>query len=204
MRAALLGVAVLWVSPPARRWPAAGAAAAFAVQPVLTTLALAGGWIAVRWSRMAAARRATARTVEDAVVLAELTALGLTAGLTFSAALAAARPHVNAALQAEVDGVLRASRNHGVARALADGGGAAGALFVAAARAVATGAPLAAAVALHVREARANLHADRLARARRLPVRMMLPLALLILPGFVLVAIAPAVLSAFDRIVLPR
>jgi hypothetical protein len=37
-------------------------------------------------------------------------------------------------------------------------------------------------------------------RARRLPVRLLLPLALLILPGFVLLAVGPAVLQGLARL----
>ena len=200
MSAVLVGLAVLAVMPGGRRWPAATATALFVLAPIPTGLAGAAGAVAVRAHRLAAARRFDATVAAEAIMLAELIALGLTAGHTFPAAMAAAQPHLDVVMQAEVDAVLRSSRRHGLTRALMEGQGHARPLYVAAARAVATGAPLAAAVALHVREARADVHAARLARARRLPVRMMLPLALLMLPGFVLVAIGPAVISAFERI----
>ena len=43
-------------------------------------------------------------------------------------------------------------------------------------------------------------HAERITVARRLPVRLLLPLALLILPGFVVLAVGPAVLQALARL----
>lgn len=202
MTGLLVGLAVFTIGGRGR-WLAVPAAVTV-LNPVLGILVLGGMLFVVRWRALAAARWVAARTAEDAITLAELTALGLTAGLTFPAALAAAHPHVGAELQEEVDALLRHSRRHGLAHALSAGQGHARPLYVAAARAVSTGAPLAASVALHVREARADAQSARLARARRLPVRLMLPLALLILPGFILVAIGPAVLSAFDRIALPR
>ena len=53
-----------------------------------------------------------------------------------------------------------------------------------------------------LREAQAEQTTARLEAARRLPVRLMLPLALLILPGFVVLAVGPALLEALDRLQL--
>jgi pilus assembly protein TadC len=46
------------------------------------------------------------------------------------------------------------------------------------------------------------LAASELEAVRKLPVTMLFPLTLLILPGFLLVAIAPAILDAFSRLEL--
>lgn len=200
--ALLIGVAVVLSYP--RRWAVVSLVTAAVLNPWLGLVGAAAGWLAIRCRSLIEGRRKANAAAEDAIALAELAALGLAAGLTFPAALAAARPHLGTVVGAEVDGILRRARRSGLAQTLTEASGRAGPLYVAAARAVATGAPLAAAIERFVREARADAHAERLARARRLPVRLMLPLALLILPGFLLLAIGPAVLSAFDRITLSR
>jgi len=127
-------------------------------------------------------------------ILAEMVGLALSAGLTLSQALRAARSHVHPQLGREVDDLLRRAVHGGLATALAAAGGHAHRLYVVAARAVVTGAPLAPAVDSFLREAVAEQRAVRLEAARRLPVRLMLPLALLILPGFVLLTVGPTVL----------
>jgi pilus assembly protein TadC len=49
-------------------------------------------------------------------------------------------------------------------------------------------------------ELNAEQAAARLEAVRRLPVLMLLPLTTLILPGFLLLAIAPAIIDAFARL----
>ncbi len=174
------------------------------VQPVL---ALAGGLATAAWAgrrRLAARRAAGEGATADVAVLAEMVGLGLSAGLSLTQALMAARPHVHPDLEREVDGVLRRAARGGLGHALAAANGYGRGLYVVTARAVVTGAPLAAAVDSFVREAVAEQRSARLEAARRLPVRLMLPLALLILPGFVLLTVGPTVLTALERFVLPQ
>jgi hypothetical protein len=57
-------------------------------------------------------------------------------------------------------------------------------------------------VAALVVEQRAEERARAVAAAKRLPVRMLFPLALLILPGFLVLTVGPTLLSAFDRLAL--
>jgi hypothetical protein len=103
-----------------------------------------------------------------------------------------------------VGDVLRRSVRGGLGQALAAADGHGRRLYAGAARAVVTGAPLVPAVDAFVREAVAERRAADLESARRLPVRLMLPLALLILPGFVLLTVGPTVLAALERFVLPH
>ncbi|MGI9648528.1 MAG: type II secretion system F family protein [Acidimicrobiia bacterium] len=140
----------------------------------------------------------------DVGLLAELTGLGLSAGLGLSQALSAARPFVHPRLAEEVDGVLRRAAHGGLAAALAGASGHGRRLYLLAARSVVTGAPLASAMDAFVAEAAAEERSAQLEAARRLPVRLMLPLALLILPGFVLLTVGPAVLAALERFALPQ
>lgn len=184
------------------RWAAVTAAGL--IQPVLAGVGgLAVGVMAAR-RRLRRRRSLREAAAGDVAVLAEMVGLALSAGLTLSQALRAARRHVHPQLAREVDGVLRRAAHGGLAQALAGAGGHAGRLYVVAARAVVTGAPLAPAVDSFVREAVAEQRSARLEAARRLPVRLMLPLALLILPGFVLLTVGPTVLAALERFVLPQ
>ena len=159
--------------------------------------------LAVLQHRITSRRRSHRRAGEDVVVLAELTALGLSAGLTAAQALEAARNFVDATLAQELDGVLRTATRRGLAAALADAPERTRRLGLILSRAVATGAPLAGAVEGFVDERRAEMRATQLEDARRLPVRLMVPLALLVLPGFVLLTVGPTVLAALDRLALP-
>ncbi len=171
-------------------------------QPVPALVAAVGGAAVLARRRLATRRRAAERAEADVPLLAELTLLGLTAGLPFGAALAAAAEEVDEALGAGVRAVLRRSRRTGLGAALHTGEGPAHELFRLAARATATGAPLAVAVAGFVDQARHTERSARMAAARKLPVRLLLPLALLILPGFVVLTMGPALLSALDRLQL--
>ncbi len=73
-------------------------------------------------------------------------------------------------------------------------------LFVVARRALATGAPLAPAVSGYATALRNEERSRQLTAARRLPVKLLFPLALLILPGFLLLTVGPAVLGSLERL----
>ncbi len=148
-------------------------------------------------------RRRLARLVDGELpLLGDLVALGLTGGASFAGAMADAARHLRSPLAAEVREILRRSHRNGSAMVLEGGSGAAGRLYRLAGRALVTGAPLAAAVEAFSDELREERRAKRLAEARRLPVLLMFPLALLLLPGFVLLTVAPAVVGALERVAL--
>ena len=67
-------------------------------------------------------------------------------------------------------------------------------------RALSTGAPLQPAVSGYATTLRNEERSRELNAARRLPVKLLFPLALLILPGFLIVTIGPAVLGSLDRL----
>lgn len=175
------------------------------------------GWAVVRQPLPAAAvllvviaarrwRAATRITSEraaadgDVVMLAELVGLGLTAGRTVRAAFEHAAGHIHPMLGAEVDRLVAAMDREGTAVALAGASGRLGELGRVVSGAVVSGAPVAAAVAAHAERLRHTRHAIAVAAARRLPVRLLLPLALLILPGFVVLAVGPAVIQSLARL----
>lgn len=178
----------------------AGIAAAILWQPRLAVPVAVAGVLLV-WRRRLGARRRTKRAIEaDVPVLIELVGIGLSAGLPLVAALEAAAEEVHPALEAEVRGVLRRARRAGIGTALQEATGAGEDLYRIAARAGVTGAPLLPAVAALVVECRHTERTEREAKARRLPVRLLLPLALLILPGFVVLTVGPTFLSAIERL----
>ena len=169
---------------------AAGVFMAFMLSPLLGVCVSLG--VAV-WA-VARRRSGSSDPGDDEAALAELTALGLSAGLTFSAAANAAAT----AVPCEASLRLR--------RALRVGGGADGntadddGLMVVVRRALSTGAPLQPAVSGYATTLRNEERSRELNAARRLPVKLLFPLALLILPGFLILTIGPAVLGSLERL----
>ncbi len=169
---------------------AAGVFMAFMLSPFLGVCVSLG--VAV-WA-VARRRSGSSDPGDDEAALAELTALGLSAGLTFSAAANAAAT----AVPCEASLRLR--------RALRVGGGTDGntadddGLMVVVRRALSTGAPLQPAVSGYATTLRNEERSRELNAARRLPVKLLFPLALLILPGFLILTIGPAVLGSLDRL----
>ncbi len=171
-------------------------------QPAVATLLGIAWWARRLRAGRVGRRRSKVAADGDVVVLAEMVGLGLSAGLTFRTASEAAAGEVHPLLGDEVNGVLRRSRRTGLETALAVAEGRAAPLYRLAARAAASGAPVGEAVAGLVNELRRAQRARALESIRRLPVRLLLPLALLILPGFVLLTLGPALLAGLERLTL--
>lgn len=146
-----------------------------------------------------AAAKSRAQTDSDETRIAELVALGLSAGLTFPVALEQAA-ELETGCSPETVRVLRAMRTGGIAAALESHDGDLRRLAVVAGRAQLTGAPLLPAVEALIDEHRSAARSERLSAVRRLPVQMAIPLALLILPGFVVLVTAPALIASLDRL----
>lgn len=197
--AVAVGGLVVWSSVPQLR-PAVVAIGVWVVSPpLLVASAMAAGLRAI--SRRLRVRRASAAaTRRELPLLGELVGLGLTAGLPFPAALAAAAGRLQSPLRGEVEMLVRAARSSGLELALAGSEGAGRDLYAAVASAMSTGAPVADGVRAFVAEAHARRRAAELTVARRLPVKLVVPLALLILPGFVLLTVAPAFVGAVERL----
>lgn len=183
-----LGVAIVRTNR--REILVAGILAGFALAPVLGIGALLG---VAAWS--VARRRPRSSSHRDAeAMLAELTALGLSAGLTFSAAAKAATHAVPGEASARLRQIIRTGER--VDADAADRHG----LMVVAHRALSTGAPLHPAVSGYATTLRNEERSRELTAARRLPVKLLFPLALLILPGFLILTIGPAVLGSLERL----
>jgi tight adherence protein C len=201
LRAAFTAGLVVWSSRvPRQRRLGLWTLAAVLWIPVPALIAGLVGLPAARWRRLASERREEAAAEADVVVLAQLAALALGAGLSLSEALDRAAAEVATPLRNEVDSVLRRSRREGIGPTLEAATGRARRLYLLAGRAAVTGAPTAAAVDAHVDELWAQRRMAQLEAARRLPVRLLFPLALLILPGFMVLTVGPAVMSALQRL----
>jgi tight adherence protein C len=95
------------------------------------------------------------------------------------------------------------ARRRGLATALTEANGPTSRLFGVLARAQVTGSSAMDAVASYVEEDRRQRRVQAREAAQRLPVKLTVPLALLILPGFVLLTIGPTVIATFDRLLGP-
>ena len=119
--------------------------------------------------------------------------------MPYPGAVEAAARYVGPALASQVRGTLRHSAG-GTAVSFESAAGDAEGLFRLAGRAAATGAPLLPAVGAYAAELRSEARTRSLAAARRLPVRLLFPLTLLILPGFLILTVGPTVLSGVRRL----
>jgi len=203
MTALVLGAGGWWLLRRNRPWPQAAAAVIVVIGLLFPLVGAAAGAVlvaAIRWRR--AARLTVRRRAADAdvVLLADLVVLGVGAGLSLRAAFDEAGCHLVEELRVEVVALVDSMDRVGVAVALASAPGRLAGLGRVAAGAAASGAPITAAVASFASAERHAAHAAAVERARRLPVRMLLPLALLILPGFVVLAVGPTVLEALARL----
>lgn len=147
------------------------------------------------------ARGKTARSQQDdvdAALAIDVISLGVSAGLPFSSAAELAAATSGGTAGADITRALRAVP--GSSRVVNFGNGSLQTVFTAATRSAQTGAslgPLLVAVGSDLREERAATVRERLSR---LPVKLLFPLAFLILPGFVLLAVAPAVVGGLSRL----
>ncbi len=179
--AALVPVGLVW-------WPV----------PTLGLAALFG--VLRRLVRLAEARRRATAADSDVVALAELSILGLAAGLNLSQSLRLAAAPLVAPVRHDVDVVLRRSRLVGLSAALAADTSRCSSLFRLVSRAVDSGAPVRGAVEAYVEDRISDQRARALSAARRLPVKLLFPLALLILPGFMVLTVGPALVGSVERL----
>ena len=183
------------------------------IGPVDSLVAACGLVLALRYPWLAAAlalpvltrryrsyssRRAEQRrTDSDAIVVGRVVQIALAGGLPLTAGLALAVEEVGDIVAAELTATLRAARREGMAAALAASRGPCmRQLFGRIALAQASGAPMQEAVGAYLADGRARRRGLALERVRRLPVTLMVPLGLLILPGFVVLFVGPIVLDS--------
>lgn len=172
----------------------------FVVAP-LPTLAFAFlAWATLRFRNAAAAARADKKAKHDAVEAAELIGLGLAGGLSVGAAHRAALSHAPATVCPSLEELITSMEEMGIVAALeADKGPTVQSSRVLAAVS-ASGAPALPALRAQIEAEHGRRHAAEVERARRLPIRLMLPLTLLVLPGFVVITVGPAVIDSLARL----
>jgi tight adherence protein C len=185
-----------------RRAAAVGASTALIAALPPTVLLVAACWVGtLLWARRPREDRTWYRDRPDQ--LGQVLYIALSAGLPVAAALEFAAREIDPAEAVQVHSALRNARNQGLAAALTGVEGKAESLFGALARAQLTGSSAIKAVASFVDEERKNRRARAAEAAQRLPVKLTVPLALLILPGFVLLTVGPTVVSMFQRLLGP-
>lgn len=174
-----------------------------AISPRMPVL-LAAVFLVTRVVRQMAERRRDDRQADrDVAVLARGMYVAVSAGLSLSAAFSVASVGLSIVIEEEVRALVRAARRDGMALALAEAPGRCGRLFGLLARAHSTGASVADAIAGYVDEQRESHRLEVTEAARRLPVKLTVPLALLILPGFVVLTVGPSVLESARRLLGP-
>ena len=161
------------------------------IKPVVGLVVIVGLWLGRFYRRLRLARSAKADAAQEVGVLARLLLVGLSAGLPLQSALTHAHRELRDGLAGDVAGVLKRSRVAGLAAALASVTGPGSRLFSLVAGSVVSGASVAPVLVGFLHERAADEKAARMARARRLPIRLTIPLTLLILPGWVLLFIGP-------------
>lgn len=142
----------------------------------------------IRWRHL---RRS--RPEADPMAVAARLLVSVGAGIPMIPALEAAARQSGSA--AEIGVVVRRSHRLGASVALASGEGPLAPLLRRLADAALSGAPVEPAIRSYLDTERRRRHAAAIERARRLPVRLMIPMTLLVLPGFVLMVYGPELIG---------
>ena len=182
----------------------AAAGAAIALSNPVAGAGAAVVWFSLKRHRVLRGRRLARRRAEDEIeLLTHSMLIGLSGGLSPASSLLLARETLESRLRDEVDQVLRRSVQEGLAASLLNSTGVAGRLFRQVGAAQLSGAPLGLALTALATEHRAAAKAAAVERARRLPVKMVLPLTLLMLPGLLILMVGPLVLPSVVRLLSP-
>jgi hypothetical protein len=176
---------------------AAGCGVALVVRYPWLAAAIGLPAVTTRYRSMKSVRADRVRAAFDSLTVGRVVQVGLAGGLPLTACLTLARAEVGRVVAAELETTLRLTRREGIAAALSAGRGQVlGPLFARVALAQVSGAPMREAVAAYLADARASRRGIALERVRRLPVALMVPLGLLILPGFVVLFVGPILLDS--------
>lgn len=187
---------------------AASALICLSVSPLLACLALAAGLVAgwmlpLTWLRGLASRRRGLCTSEVPTMV-DILSLSLKAGMSFDAALASYVEGADTLLAREFQGAYEAYMHGAVSRemaleGLADKWGGMVAQFVEVVlQALRFGAPLGGALGNLADQGRREHVAVVSTRIEKAPVKMLMPMGLLILPAMMLLVMGPAVLNMME------
>lgn len=132
-----------------------------------------------------------------------LLTVAVAAGLPLRTALAEIAPELDGPLRVEIDGILRDARLAEFSTVLARASGRLGPLARHLASATAAGAPIVDTLATHAASVRERDRRRSLRKARLLPVQLVIPLTLLLLPGFAALVLGPPILEQLQGIGAP-
>lgn len=167
------------------------------LHPWFAVVVAASGTVVHLIDRIHHARGISAVSDDDGALAVELVGLGVTAGLPFRNAAALTVDQLDGPVARDITRALRSISAGQLPSVDRDD---IQSMFSSAAASEATGMPLAGtlnAVAADRRRAAAAASRERLAK---LPVKMLFPLAFLILPGFVLLTVVPPLMSGLSRL----
>jgi hypothetical protein len=160
----------------------------------------AGGAVVFRRALHLRGRRLSARMSNaDALLAVEATGLAVAAGMAFEHAATLAAKAVGGLVGSDIERSVRSLQASIPVRPTVP---VIDEMFAVAAESRANGAPLAASITAVADDERRERSTRERRRLARLPVKLLFPLAFLILPGFLLLAVAPAVLSGIGRLTL--
>ena len=195
--------AALYAQPATTR-VVAGLGAAMTLSNPVAGAGIGVVWFSLKRRRVLRARRLARERAEGEIeLLTHSMLIGLSGGLAPAAALAFSREALRSGLGDEVDMILRRSVQEGLAASLLSSTGVGGRLFRQVGAAHLSGAPLGLALAGLAAEHRAAARARALETARRLPVKMVVPITLLMLPGLLILMVGPLVLPSVVRLLGP-
>ena len=197
-------VFVLLRSHPTRRRTTAAVGAAVGLANPLAGAGLALAWFSLHRRRaLRDERLALGRAEGELELLTHSMLIGLSGGLSPAAALGLSREALRSRLGQEVDLVLRRSVREGLTASLLNAAGVGGRLFRQVGAAHLSGAPLGLALTALAGEYREAARTRAVERARQLPVRMVVPITLLMLPGLLILMVGPLVLPSVVRLLGP-
>lgn len=158
---------------------------------MIVAACLAAAILVIRPTR---ARRRASSTESTIAELTRLLSIAAAAGLPLGSALETVVDELEGQMATTVRDLLRAARTNGLTAALL-GAAALGTLAPALARAHSSGSPLGQTLDAHLQAHASERVARALETARTAPVRVMVPLALLLLPGFTALVVGPTLLD---------
>jgi pilus assembly protein TadC len=158
---------------------------------VIISLLIAG---CVLFGRLPSVRRRPSPPESTIADVTRLLAIAAAAGLPLSSALETVAPELDGRRGDDVREVVRSARTSGLTAALLSAT-TLGSLGPALARAHTSGSPLGQTLDAHLRAHNSERMARALEKARTAPVRVMVPLALLLLPGFTALVVGPTLLD---------
>ncbi len=171
----------------------------FVLNPLLGIAMLGAVGIHTRVVSIRSARTDGSRAADDGLAALELVGLGVSAGLPFRSAAALTAKQLAGLTGSEIRSALR---NISVGQPVAIDDGDLKSMFSVAASSEHSGMPLGTALNALARDSRSESAAAAKERLSKLPVKMLFPLAFLILPGFVMLAVVPPLVSGLTRLSL--